>query len=661
MSEILLVAVWVKMMYVLFLLQYEPVNPPPELTPVPSSSTINYLPTLPTEEFVHSQTSLEQQTPEPHYANGSALNIPRDLEHSPDPLQTPGQPDGDPYAARRAALPSYRESPDYETLMRQRREQLMLEQQQQQQQQHVVANTTLALSNLGSAQIYSQPEMAYSQPEIRKPPSYSQYMSPTARYNNPSLYANAFIDNAGQIQYRTVDSRPVDRTSSLIIHPTYSTPELSQGLPNHMSTSENLLSEALYNQYKPPPPYPRPSSSTPDLASQTARVNINQSPDLVSRRHLNNTALMAQSHLDQSVENLTLDAIQLDLHEAPVQSQMEETSLLPIVNDIPLETTAHGDIAEGNIIAHGSTTTISVTHQPQPPPAMALHADLQPPAPVSPPLPQDVSPPLQLQPDPTLTPFLAALAQSAQAEDAIQESDVKTEHQVAVVSIGEESDVAANEILVSTESEGSSTLVVRDAPIDPNMVYIENPEDVNSMYATDISQHRMSYITDLDEDGTMMVFAEDPNDPIDYDDNISLELEALPVDRDSSPEGPKGAALDPSSQQWSADNDLVPIEIRAGASFGGSEPEPYRPPSSLVGLENTGFVLEDSDCETIECLDTTKFQETGSIVAHSKCSSLDTTSLVSSQMDQSIGRDETEPEYVTEEDDEDEVRYFFFS
>ena len=209
-------------------------------------------------------------------------------------------------------LPSYRPSPDYETLMRTRIERMA---QQNLQQVNNVAN-------ISHAQVYANPElMAYSQPEM----GYAQYVHQGGeRPYSHSVYGGGGIDIHHHVQYR-----PVDRSSSLIIHPTYSTPELhSQGLSSQFSTSENLMSEALLAQYKPPPPYPRPSSSTPDLATthtptpQARRGNnppllSGGSPDLVSRRgNLSNAppALVEQSRLDQSMENLAFESQKLNLN-----------------------------------------------------------------------------------------------------------------------------------------------------------------------------------------------------------------------------------------------------------------------------------------------------------------------------------------------------------
>lgn len=217
-------------------------------------------------------------------------------------------------------VPAYRPSPDYETVMRSRMERLA-----QQQNLEQINN----VANISHAQVYTHPEtMAYSQPEI----GYTQYLNQPSRPYSHSVYGNGIADS--HIQYR-----PVDRSSSLIIHPTYSTPELtSGGLANQFSTSENMMTEALINQYKPPPPYPRPSSSTPDLATQTTRTYMSSSPDLVSRKNISNAALVKQSRLDQSMENLAFESQKLHVggQQGPIQGKLGHPINDPALRNTPI-------------------------------------------------------------------------------------------------------------------------------------------------------------------------------------------------------------------------------------------------------------------------------------------------------------------------------------
>ncbi|CAC5426761.1 PTPN14_21 [Mytilus coruscus] len=170
--------------------------------------------------------------------------------NSAESQNSPTQPD-----PRQAMLPAYRSSPSYDQVMRHR------EQQQK--------------GNISNSQMYSAPQenITYSHPDIGSDISnYSRQESDYVNsetihnYNNNTLYANVFQEEKqNYMQYR-------ERTSNLIIQPTYSSPELT-GLPQEYPT-ENIFHDPLPFQYKPPPPYPRTSSSTPDLAVQTIRTNV---------------------------------------------------------------------------------------------------------------------------------------------------------------------------------------------------------------------------------------------------------------------------------------------------------------------------------------------------------------------------------------------------
>ena len=216
------------------------------------------------------------------------------------------------------ALPAYRPSPAYDTVMQQRLEHLQPAMPDAQQ---VIDPRHQDLAgNLHLAQVYMHPEtMAYSQPEIgRVPPPYMQYLAQMGRgvdgYNAPDVSYG--VDRM---------SRPVDRACSLIIYPTYgAAPDVTGVAPpqSQYSASEHFVNETLMNHhYKPPPPYPHYANSTPDLATlQTSRSNLNRSPDLVSRKNIGGAtamlSLVHQSHLDQSVDNLAIDTHNLNIRHA---------------------------------------------------------------------------------------------------------------------------------------------------------------------------------------------------------------------------------------------------------------------------------------------------------------------------------------------------------
>lgn len=213
-------------------------------------------------------------------------------------------PEGDPvYVNRAALLPAYRPSPDYDAVMQQR----ML----QQQQPHFDEITP----HLGAAQVYVHPDgMAYSQPEISQ--SVASYRDEHGNYANVdalrsyshSIYANIFQDGHGYYP-----GRGSERGNNLAVHPTYSSPELNTEIHQQEVFAANEFSaqEAMTYHFRPPPPYPRTSSSTPDLAAQPASNLVGTQPDIVlpnlvtagERTGLHD--FVVQSRLDRSVDDLS--------------------------------------------------------------------------------------------------------------------------------------------------------------------------------------------------------------------------------------------------------------------------------------------------------------------------------------------------------------------
>ena len=212
-------------------------------------------------------------------------------------VQQPTVPTGqtDPqYASRLAMLPAYRPSPDYESLMKMRSAQQSISNENPQ--------------NLSKSQIYSHTDGgAYSQPEIRQVeqvsdyPSETQYVNASAIRNySHSIYANVFHEGHNYYGYRSGE-----RSNNLAVHPTYSSPELNTPNLPEQFPSNSMITESLNYQYRPPPPYPRTSSSTPDLAVQTGGgCSAGDTPDLLAQQMIPNS-LAAQSRLDKSVEDLS--------------------------------------------------------------------------------------------------------------------------------------------------------------------------------------------------------------------------------------------------------------------------------------------------------------------------------------------------------------------
>ncbi|XP_030157890.1 tyrosine-protein phosphatase non-receptor type 14 isoform X1 [Lynx canadensis] len=166
-------------------------------------------------------------------------------------------------------VPSYRPTPDYETVMRQMKRGTVHADSQSQ-----------SLRNLSiiNTHAYNQPEdLVYSQPEMRERPPYAVPYGPQGGYGNKLISPSDQMNPKNNM----VPSKP---GASSISH-TVSTPELAnmqlQGTQNY--NAAHMLKNYLF---RPPPPYPRPrpATSTPDLASHRHRYVSGSSPDLVTRK-----------------------------------------------------------------------------------------------------------------------------------------------------------------------------------------------------------------------------------------------------------------------------------------------------------------------------------------------------------------------------------------
>uniref|UniRef100_A0A8C1W477 Tyrosine-protein phosphatase non-receptor type n=1 Tax=Cyprinus carpio TaxID=7962 RepID=A0A8C1W477_CYPCA len=225
--------------------------------------------------YYHSQTSLDRS---PHEYNGrirngsvysaqstSSLNNPQHyLQPSPmssNPSITGSdlmRPDYVP-SHRHSALipPSYRATPDYETVMRQKNLGMIPPAERQ---SHSMRNL-----NIGNSYAYSRPDpLVYSQPEIREHSTQSQY----------PFHLNYSFHSPSPYPYPT-ERRPVVGAVSV--------PELT----NVQQAQEYPPPNIIRNQvYWPPPPYPyphpRPANSTPDLSRHLYVSSSN--PDLITRR-----------------------------------------------------------------------------------------------------------------------------------------------------------------------------------------------------------------------------------------------------------------------------------------------------------------------------------------------------------------------------------------
>ncbi|XP_075386446.1 tyrosine-protein phosphatase non-receptor type 14 isoform X2 [Tenrec ecaudatus] len=166
-------------------------------------------------------------------------------------------------------VPSYRPTPDYDTVMRQKKRGVVHPDSQSQ---------SLRNLNIINTHAYNQPEeLVYSQPEMRERHPY------TVPYGLQGGYSNKLVSPADHLSPKNpmVPSKP---GASAISH-TVSTPELAnmQLQGGHPYSAAHMLKNHLF---RPPPPYPlpRPATSTPDLASHRHKYVSGSSPDLVTRK-----------------------------------------------------------------------------------------------------------------------------------------------------------------------------------------------------------------------------------------------------------------------------------------------------------------------------------------------------------------------------------------
>ncbi|XP_036398330.1 LOW QUALITY PROTEIN: tyrosine-protein phosphatase non-receptor type 21-like [Megalops cyprinoides] len=228
--------------------------------------------------YYHSQTSLDRS---PHEYNGrirngsvysahstSSLNNPQHyLQPSPmssNPSITGSdimRPDYIP-SHRHSALipPSYRATPDYETVMRQKNRGMMPAERQS----HSMRNL-----NISNSYAYSRPDpLVYSQPEIRE---HGQFSSQGA--GQYPFHLNYSFHSPSPYPY-PADRRPVVGAVSV--------PELTNvQLQAQEYPAPNIMRTQVYRP-PPPYPYPRPANSTPDLSRHLYVSSSN--PDLITRR-----------------------------------------------------------------------------------------------------------------------------------------------------------------------------------------------------------------------------------------------------------------------------------------------------------------------------------------------------------------------------------------
>ncbi|KAM9842669.1 tyrosine-protein phosphatase non-receptor type 21 [Aulostomus maculatus] len=174
---------------------------------------------------------------------------------------------------RHSALipPSYRATPDYETVMRQKNRGGGMVLSQEHRQSHSMRNL-----NIGNSYAYSRPDpLVYSQPEIR-----GEHGGAAHHHHYPFHLGSSF-HSPSPYPYPT-ERRPVVGAVSV---PELTNVQLQQAqeypAPNIMRT----------HVYRPPPPYPyahpRPANSTPDLSRHLYVSSSN--PDLIITRRVHHS------------------------------------------------------------------------------------------------------------------------------------------------------------------------------------------------------------------------------------------------------------------------------------------------------------------------------------------------------------------------------------
>lgn len=228
--------------------------------------------------YYHSQTSLDRA---PHDYNGRIRNGSVYSAHSTNSLNNPQhylqpspmssnpsitgsdvlRPDYVP-SHRHSALipPSYRPTPDYETVMRQLNRGMI----HTDKQSHSMRNL-----NISNSYAYSRPDaLVYSQPEIRE---HAQFTSPQS--NHYPFNLNYSFHSQSPYPY-PAEKRPVVGAVSV--------PELTNvQLQAQDYPAPNIMKTQVYRP-PPPYPYPRPANSTPDLSRHLYISSSN--PDLITRR-----------------------------------------------------------------------------------------------------------------------------------------------------------------------------------------------------------------------------------------------------------------------------------------------------------------------------------------------------------------------------------------
>ncbi|XP_061699927.1 tyrosine-protein phosphatase non-receptor type 21 isoform X2 [Syngnathoides biaculeatus] len=278
--------------------------------------------------YYHSQTSLD--CPPMEYGSGGRLRNgsvysahstssltnpqhylqPSPMSSNPSITSDITRPDYVP-SHRHSALipPSYRATPDYETVMRQKTRGgggMLLSQEHRQ--SHSMRNL-----NIGHSYAYSRPDpLVYSQPEIR-----GEHGGAAQHHHHNPFHVGSSFHSPSPYHPYPIERRPVVGAVSV---PELTNVQLQQAqeypAPNIMRTQV----------YRPPPPYPyahpRPANSTPDLSRHLYVSSSN--PDLIITRRVHHSVQTFQEDslpVAHSLQEVSEPLFSGAAHRPPYQAQ----------------------------------------------------------------------------------------------------------------------------------------------------------------------------------------------------------------------------------------------------------------------------------------------------------------------------------------------------
>ncbi|KAM9354253.1 tyrosine-protein phosphatase non-receptor type 21 isoform 2-T2 [Pholidichthys leucotaenia] len=277
--------------------------------------------------YYHSQTSLDcsplEYSSGGRLRNGSVYSAhstssltnpqhylqPSPMSSNPSITSDIARPDYVPTQRHSALIPpSYRATPDYETVMRQKNRGIGggMVLSHEHRQSHSMRNL-----NIGNSYVYSRPDpLVYSQPEIR-----GEHGGAAQHYHYPFHLGSSF-HSPSPYPYPT-ERRPVVGAVSV---PELTNVQLQQAqdypAPNIMKT----------HVYRPPPPYPyahpRPANSTPDLSRHLYVSSSN--PDLIITRRVHHSVQTFQEDslpIAHSLQEVSEPLFSGQPHRQPYHSQ----------------------------------------------------------------------------------------------------------------------------------------------------------------------------------------------------------------------------------------------------------------------------------------------------------------------------------------------------